>query len=370
MAIKIHQVKRPKDRNKFISFPYKLHSNEKNWVPPLITEVKSILDSNANPFFEHSEMEFFLAYENGKLLGRIAAIIDENYIDVRKEAVGLFGFFDSVNRKDVAKALFNTASRWLREKGMVKILGPTNPSMNDEIGILIEGFDLPPAIKMVWNPPYYPELFEAAGFYKAIDIYAYNLTEDMVSERLKKIGEMILKRTKINLRNPNFKEFDKEIRIFRRLYNEAWSDNWGFVPWTEAEFVHVAKSLKKVLDPSLVFIAELDGEPVGFSIAIPDLNYAIKRTNGRLFPLGLLKILWYSRKIHRLRIAILGVKKQYRNRGVDTAMYYETWRVGTGKGYDGCEMSWVLENNEKMNKAAQMMGAEKYKTYRLYERKL
>jgi len=370
MTMKIKPVRTSRDRKEFIQLPYKLHLKCQAWVAPLLSEVITALDPNRNPFFEHARMEQFIAQVNGKTAGRIAAIIDENYIQVENEAIGLFGFFDAVNDHDVANALFNTASQWLREQGMVRMLGPSNPSMNDEIGVLINAFDIPAAIKMVWNPPYYPLLYDNAGFNKAMDFFAWNLEKENTSERLLKMGKLILKRSKVTFRHPDMKRFDEEIKIFRELYNQAWSENWGFVPWTETEFNHAAKGLKQILDPKLVLIAELDNKPVGFSIALPDMNFALKRINGRLFPFGLLKLLWYSRKIHRIRIPILGVAKEYRNRGIDTAMYYETWRIGTEKGFDGCEMSWILENNTQMNRAAKMMGADLYKTYRLYERPL
>lgn len=370
MIVKIKPVKSKRDLAEFIRFPYRLHRQFPAWIPPLISETKTVLNRGKNPFFKHASMEMFIAQVNGQTVGRIAAIIDQNYIKVRNRAIGQFGFFDAIQDKNVAFALFNTASKWLREEGMVSMLGPTNPSMNDEIGVLIDAFDLPPAIKMVWNPPYYVTLFKAAGFKKEMDIYAWNLETKDFSQRILKTGEAVLKRTRVTFRNPNMKKFDDEIEIVRNIYNQAWSENWGFVPWNAEEFEHLAKSMKQVIDPRLILIAELDGEPVGFSFALPDINLALKHLNGRLFPIGLPKLLWYSRKIKRLRIVILGVIKKFRNRGIDTAMYFKTWQIGTEIGYTSGEMSWILENNRRMNRAAKMMGAERYKTYRIYERSL
>jgi len=341
------------------------------FVPPLVSEVKTALDVARNPFFQHAEMEMFLARLDGKVVGRIAAIIDHNYIEVSQQLTGLFGFFECINDLDVAHALFNTASAWLRRGKMRKILGPTNPSLNDEIGILQNAFDEPPMIKMVWNPPYYPDLFENSVFEKAKDVWAYYMKKEEVSERLLRLGEALVKRTRLTFRRPDLKRFDREIEIFREIYNQAWSDNWGFVPWTTAEFQHVAKGLKQVIDPNLVLIAEDNGRPIAFGLALPNLNIALRKVrNGRLFPFGLIKILWYSRKIHTCRVVILGVLKEYRNRGIDAALYYQLFNVGTSKGYDSAEMSWILEDNEPMNRALIAMGARKYKTWRLYEREL
>ncbi|MDP8240769.1 MAG: hypothetical protein P9X24_16905 [Candidatus Hatepunaea meridiana] len=363
-------MKSNRDRAEFIRFPYRLHKKHPAWVPPLISEIKSSLDIQKNPFYEHASIELFQAHRDNKVVGRIAVIIDQNFIEVQGEQIGQFGFFDCIDDQDVAEALLNHAAKHLKDNSMRMMLGPTNPSMNDELGVLIDAFDIPPAIKMIWNPSYYPALFEKAGFEKAMDLFAYTMSKDEASERLIRLGKAILKRTKVDLRKINMKKFDQEVKALLDVYNSAWSDNWGFVPWTEAEFEHGAKSLKQVIDPDIVLVAEVNGKPVGFSLALPDINYALKHINGRLFPFGLPILLWHSRKIDRIRILILGVIKEYRGRGIDTAMYYETFRISTDKGYQSCEMSWILEDNEPMNRAAKMMGAKKYKTYRLYERRL
>lgn len=371
MLLTVSVVRTRRDRAEFINLPYRLHGKNPAFVPPLLSEVESSLDTERNPFYKHAEMEMFLARLEGKVVGRIAAIIDHNYIETVQQLVGLFGFFECINDIDVAHALFNSASAWLRRAKMRKMLGPTNPSMNDEIGVLQNAFDQPPVIKMVWNPDYYPSLYENSVFNKAKDVWAYTMHKDEVSERLLKLGEILVKRSKVTFRHPNMKKFKREIAVFRDIYNQAWSRNWGFVPWTEAEFEYVAKGLKQVIDPNLVLIAEDNGRPVAFSLALPDLNIAIKKLrNGRLFPFGLMKLLWHSRKIHSCRVVILGVLKEYRNRGIDTALYYETFRIGVEKGYEEAEMSWILEDNERMNRALEMMAARKYKIWRLYEREL
>jgi len=289
---------------------------------------------------------------------------------VRGEPVGQFGFFDTIDDRDVAAALFDRAGQWLKARGMVRMLGPTNPSMNDELGVLIDAFDLPPSIKMVWNPPYYPALFEGADFTKAKDLWAWTMFISDISERFIRVGKAAVKRSKVTLRHPDMKRFSREIELFREVYNQAWSANWGFVPWTEDEFRNVARSLKQVIDPELVLIAEMEGQPIGFSLALPDLNVALRHINGRLFPFGLPIMLWHSRKIKQLRILILGVIEEYRHRGIDVAFYYETLRIALKKGYENAEMSWILEDNTQMNGALDGIGARRYKTYRLYQREL
>jgi GNAT superfamily N-acetyltransferase len=370
MPITVTPVWTKSDRKLFIDFPYKLHRKNKAFVPPLRSEVKDTLNPEKNPFFAHSNVELFLARSNGVVVGRIAAIIDRNFIDVRHEMVGLFGYFEAIDDQDVAKALFNTASQWLRKRDMRKMLGSTNPSMNDEIGVLMDAFDQPPVIKMVWNPDYYPALYEACLFTKAKDIYAYTINTDDTSERLLRMGKIITDRAKVTFRHVNMKRFDAEVEIFREIYNQAWSANWGFVPWTEAEFTHVAKSLKQVIDPDFVIVAEDNGKPVGFSLALPDLNLALRHINGRLFPFGLPVLLWHARKIRAVRVVIMGVLEGYRHRGIDTTLYYKNYLIAKEKKITTTEMSWILEDNEPMNRALQMMGAKIYKTYRLFEREL
>lgn len=356
------------ERREFVGLPYRLHRRHSAWVAPLRSEVRVTLDPARNPFFEHAEMAAFLAVRSGRVVGRIAAIVDRNYLAVRGEPVGLFGFFDCEDDSHAAGALFDVAGGWLRGRGMQVMLGPANPSMNDELGVLVDAFDQPPAVKMIWNPEYYPRLYEGAGFVKAMDLFAWELTAERVSERLMRAGAAVEKRTRAVFRSVDLKRFDREVRIFREVYNQAWSQNWGFVPWTEAEFDHVAKGLKQVVDPDLVFVAEVDGRAVGFILALPDLNLALRHIHGRLFPFGLPVLLWHARKIRRCRVVILGVLKEYRHRGIDTALYYRFVQSALRKGYTSAEMSWILENNEPMNRQLEMMGARRYKTYRLYQR--
>lgn len=373
--MEIVPVTSSKQMGSFVKLPWKIYKGDPNWVPPIISEFKKLLNPKINPFFEHSEAQLFLARKANETVGRIAAIVNYNHIEVHNEQVGFFGFFETIEDYEVAQALFEKAGEWLRVKGMKVMRGPVNPSTNDECGLLIQDFTSPPVIMMTYNPRYYQEIIERFGFQQSKDLYAYfmlrsDLERDTPPERLERLSALIKKRGNIVLRNPNMKRFSQEVLVFRNIYNRAWEKNWGFIPWTDKEFDYLAKTLKTVVDPELVFIAEVNGEPVGFSLSIPDVNQAIKRINGRLFPFGIVKLLWYSRKIDTLRIAAMGVIEEYRNVGIDVLFYYETFRLGLKKGYVKGEMSWILEDNLPMNRILENIGARVYKVYRLYDYKI
>ncbi|MDZ7261526.1 MAG: N-acetyltransferase [candidate division KSB1 bacterium] len=341
-SIQIVPVTTKKEKMDFIKFPWKIYRDDPYWVPPLIIDMKTMMNPKKCPFFLHSEAEFFLARRNGQTVGRVAAILNNRHIQVHKENLGFFGFFECIKDQSVANKLFDTVAEWARKKGLERLRGPANYSQNETCGLLVDGFDRSPVIMMTYNPPYYVDLVETYGFRKA--------------------------RAGATIRTINLKDFWGEVERVKKVYNTAWSPNWGFVPLTDEEIEHLAKELKPVLDPDIVFMAEVNGEPVGFSLAIPDFNQALKHVkNGRLFPFGLLKILWYKRKIDGVRVIIMGVIPQYQKRGIDNVFYLETYRRGVAKGYKWGEFSWILESNVMMNRAAQMMGAHIYKTYRMYE---
>lgn len=370
-TIQIAPVTNKKEKMEFIKFPWKIYKADPYWVPPLIIDMKHMMDCDQCPFFEHSEADFFLARRNGETVGRIAAILNNRHNQVHKDNIGFFGFFESVNDADVSKVLLDAASEWCRKKGLERIRGPMNYSQNESCGLLIDGFDSSPVVMMTYNPRYYIELFEQCGLQKAMDLYAYYLSaKKELPERLVRVAERIKERAGVTIRPINLKNFWGEVEKVKKVYNAAWAPNWGFVPLTDNEIKHLAKELKSALDPDIVFMAEDNDEPVGFSLALPDFNMAIKKADGRLFPSGLLKVLWNKRKINGLRVVIMGVIPDYQKRGIDSVFYWETYRRGVKKGYRWGEFSWILENNTMMNRAAQMMGAHVYKTYRVYEKAL
>ncbi len=355
----------------FIKFPWQIYKDDSNWVPPLIVERKEFLDRNKNPFFRHADVVFYLAKQNGRTVGRIAGIVNHNHIKTHQENVGFFGFFECVKDYEATKSLLDSVREWLKSKGMEIMRGPANFSSNDEWGFLLEGFDSPPAIMMSYNPPYYLEFMETYGMVKAKDLYAYYMYETMhPPDRVVKMAESIKKKENIKIRNINMKDFANEVNRIKQIYNSAWSKNWGFIPMTDEEFNHLAKTLKQIVDPNLVFIAEVEGKLAGFSLALPDFNQVLIRLNGRLFPLGMLKLLWHtkiSNKINGARIITLGIVPEFQKRGIDTAFYVETFNVGTKRGYVWGEMSWILEDNTLMNRMLELLGAKLYKKYRLYE---
>jgi GNAT superfamily N-acetyltransferase len=362
------------DLKEFIKFPWQVYKGDHNWVPPLIVERKDFLDREKNPFFKHAEVEFFLAKNNGKIVGRIAGIVNHNHNEFHQEKAGFFGFFECIKDYDVAKALLDTVREWLQDKGMEIMRGPANFSSNEEWGFLLEGFGSPPVIMMSYNPPYYLEFMERYGMVKAKDIYAYFIDESLPTpERVVRIAENIKKKVGIKIRNVDLKDFGNEVQRIKEIYNSAWSKNWGFVPMTEEEFDRVAKDLKQIVDPHMVFIAEVKGKPSGFSLALPDFNQVLAKLKGRLFPFGIFKLLWHTKvrnNIDGVRIITMGVIPEYQKRGIDTVFYAQTYNVGIKRGYKWAEMSWVLEDNVLMNRMLELLGAKLYKKYRIYETRI
>lgn len=337
-------------------------------------DMRKLLSRRKNPFFQHAEAEYFLAERRGgrsaEVVGRIAAIHNRGHNEFHEDTVGFYGFFESINDQSVADSLFHAAANWLKQRDLTVMRGPVSFSTNDECGLLIDGFDTPPAVLTPYTPPHYVDLTERAGFTKARDLFLYHSVDDQLPERLIRGAKLIAKRKKITLRSIDMKRFSEEVELIKKVYNSAWERNWGFIPMTEAEIDHLAKDLKPVIVPELVVFAEREGELIGFAVALPDLNVALKTNpSGRLFP-GILKILWKARKITRLRIMLLGVVPEYRRYGADALMYHWIWDKGYALGYRWGEAGWILEDNTAMNNGLVRMGFERYKTLRLFDRPL
>ncbi len=369
--IQIQKVEGKRALMNFIKLPWKIYRDDPHWVPPLIRERKNFFNPQKNPFYRHSQIELFLAVDGTKPIGRIAALVNHNHNRFHQEKTGFFGFFEVPPQYPIAQRLLDQACCWLREKGMKVMRGPMNFSTNDECGLLIEGFDSSPTIMMPYNPPYYQEYMEKYGLEKAKDLYAYLIDHSQQPpERMIKVAERVKEKEGLHIRQVNLKRFEDEVRLIKQIYNQAWSNNWGFVPMTDEEFDHLAKELKKLVVPELVLIAEVDDEPAGFSMALPDYNQALKKVNGRLFPWGLFKLLWYVKRIDSIRVLTMGVVHKYQKRGIDLIFYLETFNRGVKKGYKRGELSWILEDNLLMNRALEDLGAKIYKKYRIYEIKL
>lgn len=360
------------ERKQFIDFLYTHYKGDEHWIPPLKMEQKKLIDKEKNAFFNNGNIALFLAEQNGEVCGRIAAIQDQRYNDFHNNKTGFFGFFECINDPTVAKLLFKVASDWLTERGHTDVLGPSNPSMMDEIGILVEGFDHDPSILMPYHKPYYDELIKAAGFEKAMDMYAYRVTQATVSmDRMYRAEEIVRRRLpKLKIREIDLKNIESEVEIVREIYNQAWKDNWGFIPLTKEELAATAKDFKMILDTDIAHIAEVDGEPIAFSIALPDLNQALKHLDGTLFPFGIFKLLWHRRNIDQIRTALMGVVPEYQGKGVDAILHKEAISNGLAKGYKSSELSWVLETNTGMMRVAERIGASIEKTYRMYRKEL
>ena len=363
----VEEVRSEQDLMTFIRFPWKIYQGDRYWVPPLIKDLLSKFSPN-HPFRSHSEMIFFLAYKEGEIAGRIAGIIDHHYVEFHQDKVGFFGFFESTVNAEVAEILLSRVEAWLKEHGMERMIGPMNPSTNDECGLLVEGFDTSPCLMMPYNPRYYPSLLESFGLKKAMDLYAYWVEDSpFFHDRLTRIAEKMRKREpQLQVRPIDLRHFNEELKVVKEIYNHAWSKNWGFVPLTEEEIDDLAKNLKPLVVPDLILFAYWGEEPIGFSVSLPDYNEVLKHLNGKVGLLGGLKFLYYSRKITKVRVMLLGVKHAFQKKGVEGLLYFETFRRGTQKGYFQAECSWILEKNLLMQHGIEAMGGKRYKTYRIY----
>lgn len=367
--IEIVEIISQKDLDDFIKLPYKLYSGNPYYVAPLMKELKKQL-SHKNPFFMHASVKYFLAKKDGTPVGRISSIINQRHISIHSERAGFFGFFESINDREVASALLDKVSETLRRAGMLIMRGPMNFSTNEECGMLLEGFESPPMLMMPYNPPYYHTLMEQYGMNKAKDLFAYILdTPEELPAKILRVAD-IASKYGITVRHIDKKRFERDMKIFKEVYNSAWAKNWGFIPLTDEELVSLGNNLKPVLVPDMTIIAEKGGEPVGFLGLLPDFNFVLKHMNGKLNPLTIMKAVYYSRKIKDLRMLLLGTKAEYRNKGVDALLFREAFKGVKRGGYKRVDFSWILEENIPVQRLVEMIGARLYKKYRIYEKKL
>ena len=363
------------DKLRFIKSQWNFYKGDKNFVAPMIMDRKKVLDTEKNPFYQHSKLKLFIAERDNQVVGRIAAIINDNHNITHEDKVGFFGFFECENNQEIANALLKSAEEWLRANGMSDIRGPINPSMNDEVGLLIDGFDKPPVTLMTYNPQYYMELIDKAGYAKVKDLNAYWMVyENYMSEKLGRLVEAVRERNKITIRQVDFKnktQFAKDVQTLKDLYNMAWEKNWGFVKMTEAEFDFLAADLKSVAAPEICFIAETEGKPCGFVIALPDINQIlINNKKGGLLGAAY-QLIFNKKKINAMRIIVLGVLKEYRKTGIDALLYWEVANRGLTINIDRGEGSWILEDNDMMNRAlTNIVKGDLYKRYRIYQKAL
>jgi hypothetical protein len=367
----VDPVRTDADRDTFVKLQWQIYKDDPHWVPPLYMERRDFIDASRHPFFHHGTVEFFLARRYGEVVGRIAAIDDPRFNEFHGSKTGHFGLFECIDEPEVAQALLAEAAKWIRGRGLTLMDGPIDYSSNYQIGLLVEGFEHDPYVMMPYNPRYYPALLEGAGLRKAKDLWAYSL--DVTADpdpRFARIADKIRLREGIVVRPVDMKDFAGEVARLKKVYNAAWEKNWGFVPFTDEEFTHLANDMKAVVKPELLLLAEVKGEPVAFAMTLPDANQVLKRVGGRLFPTGLFKALYWGNRINQARLITLGIVEGYRRRGLDAILTLETLRAGRRQGYKTGEISWTLENNDLVNRMITSFGGKRSKTYRVYEREV
>jgi len=371
MGIAVAEVTSGADMRRFIRYPLSLYAGEPFFVPHLLSERKRFFHPS-NPLFEFTEARYLLARDDaGGLVGRATAHVNRRHNEFWGDRVGFFGFFECARDPAVARALLGAVEEWLRARGMEAVRGPLSFSTNEECGFLVDGFDRLPAFMMPYTKPYYPDLMAECGYVKARDLLAYEYKRDgAIPERVARHAHRAAQRAGAVVRPIDVHNFEADVRAAFGVYNEAWAENWGFVPMTEAQFAHMARELKSIVEPSLALVAEVAGRPVGFSLALPDYNPLMKKMNGRLLPFGIFRFLLGRRRIHRVRVLTMGVVREHRRRGIEMALIYHTFKNGYERGYDEGEFSWVLEDNVLMKRALERFGAAATKTYRIFEKAL
>jgi len=375
-------VRTAQERLAFIHFQWEVYKDDPYWVPPLISERVEFLDQEHHPFYQHAEVQLFMARRDGKPVGTIAAILNHRHNEFQEEQVGFFGLFEVLPDREAAGALLETACKWARERGLTALRGPANFSTNEEIGLLVDGWDGPPVVMMTYNPRYYVDFIEGAGFHKAMDLVAYmlDLTQfgprgENLPPKLLRVANKVLERGGFTVRKASMRHFEQEVALFKRVYNAAWEKNWGFVPLADAEIEHIAAGLKQMVDPDVIWFAEKDGEPIGAMLPLPDVNQALIRAYPRPgVPewWTMAKLLWHWKVRHRvdtIRGFAGGVLEQYRGRGVEGVLFMKMAEAALPR-YRRAEISWILENNMMMRRTAEMLGGQVYRTYRVYEKEL
>lgn len=367
------------ERKTFVKLLWDIYDGEPNWVPPLIMERMDAIDEKKNPYFLHAEVKLWIAYKDGKPVGRISAQVDELVPKHHGIQTGHYGFFDCINDQDVANALFDTACTWLKEKGMVEVIGPFSLSINEETGMLVEGHDTPPRLLMGHSRPYFEKLVNGAGLNKVKDTWAYrlNISEPILPDTIQKLVNRAVDRGQVTFRPINMDKYEEELKIILDIFNDAWIGNWKYIPFTEEELDHAVKELKMIIREDFTYIAEVDGVPQAMMVTLPNINEIISDLNGKLFPFGVFKLLWRLKlkpSFKTVRVPLMGVRTEYQNSrlsGIMSFGLFEACRQSAIKlGCEEAELSWVLEENTRLSKLLESVGCVKYKTYRLFQKDL
>ena len=374
MSVEVEPVASRRAVREFIELPFRLHSNAEQWIPPLRIERHLFLNPRTGAFFRHGEAQLFLARRDGRVAGRISAQIDTAFNAFQENAWGMFGFLEFEDDLEVLRALLDAAEGWLRERGRDRMVGPMDFTMNDESGVLIEGFEREPMIRQAWHPPYYRRLCEEAGLEKCVDTFMWSLHisgRENVMPIIWELAEQLEPKHGIRIRKMSRRHLRRELDAFAEIYNEAWSRNFGFVPYSKSDLDAYAEALQLVYDRDWFMIAEdAEGKTLGMAITVPDVNQVLKKMNGRLLPLGWWHYLTKRRTIDRCRVGFLGVRPAYQHTGVAAGLYAEHFDMAAATRVKGGEMGWILETNKAMNRAMEAMGGEIVKKYRVYERVL
>ena len=368
--LELQRVATAAQRREFVELPYHLYAGHPSWVPPLRRDEQRRLSPRHNPFFEHADLQLWLAARGGRAVGRVAAIDDRLHNQVHGEAVTWFGFLEA-DGADAARLLLDAVEEHARQRGSAAVRGPANPSLNESAGLLLDGYDDAPYVLMPYNPPSYPAYVEAAGYRKAKDLLAWDIDMSApIPERIGRLAARVQRKHGVSVRPLNLRAFDAELATLQRIYQAAWSDNWGFVPPTDAEIRQLAIDLRPLLDTELVLFAEVAGRAVACSVAVPDANQVLRRMNGRLLPFGFVHFLRRRTIIDRARLLLLGVLPELRHTGLYPLLIAESHRRGVARGYRRGELSWTLEDNHAINAGIEAVGGRRYKTYRVYEKSL
>jgi GNAT superfamily N-acetyltransferase len=375
VALEVSPVRSRRDRREFIELPYRLHANAEQWVPPLRLERRQYLSKRLNPWFKHGDAELFLARRDGVVVGRISAQIDHNFNAYQRNDWGMFGFLELEDDAEALQAMLDAAAAWLRERGRDRMVGPMDFTMNEESGVLIEGFEREPFVRQPWHPPYYQRLCEQAGLGKAIDLLMWELYiegRDEVAPAIVEMAQRLEPDHGIRIRKMSRRHLRRDLDLFAETYNEAWKDNWGFTPYTKEDLDAYAIDLQIVFDRNWFMIAEKvdTGETVGIAITVPDVNQVLKRMKGRIVPFGWWHFLRRGKIMDRVRVGFLGVKPEYQHTGVAAGLYIEHFDMAEQTPQTWGEMGWILETNEAMNRGMEGMGGKVVKRYRVYERAL
>lgn len=369
MALEIQPVKQKNELRQFITFPWKIYAHDPNWVPPLISDQMKMLNPQKGVFYSFGRAKLFIAYDGKEPVGRISAHVNHQYEKYQDNKTGFFGFFECVDDQQVANALFERAEHWLQKQKKSVVCGPFSFTLYDASGMLYQGFDSPPVILTNYNPFYYNNLLQNAGYGKAIDWYAFMVCRDIkIKPIFYKIRERVYKQG-IKIKHLNMRKLDEAVHYIGETFNQEWSENWGHVPLTDGQLEEFKNELKYVVEPKLTFLAFLDDKCIGFSLSVKDANPALKLANGRLFLLGLFRVLRGMKKVNRLRTFAMGVKKEFRHKGLDILFYLNTIEEGVKMGYSESECSLIVETNHRMIGALENLNAKCYRTYRFYQKK-